>query len=115
MLKRSDITMEKLISDAEEARKLALRIDQPSAATGATTLQAKLVGLLVERKEQGQPGDFAGLSTPEQVMDAIRTELGEGAALALQAILGKPAPLPAAPDEAQPAPIPTTQGSGTLN
>src|SRR6185295_16565781 len=31
MLKRSDITLEKLLSDAEDARKLAMTIDQPSA------------------------------------------------------------------------------------
>lgn len=116
MLRRSDITIEKLLSDAEDARTLAMRIDQPSAAKGASEFQAKLVGLLVERKESGAPGEFAGMTTPEAVIEAIRLELGEDAARALQALVAKasPPPLPP-PDEPQAAPIPTATGSGTLN
>lgn len=113
MLKRSDITIEKLLSDAEDARKLALSINQPSAATGAGQLQAKLVGLLVDRKETGAPGDFAGLTTPDEVIAATRLELGEEAAQALLAMIGKASPSPAPADEQ--AAIPTARGSDSLN
>jgi hypothetical protein len=119
MLKRSDITLEKLLSDAEDARKLAMTIDQPSAAKGASEFQAKLVGLLVERKESGAPGEFAGLTTPDAVIAAIRAEMGEDAANALLAMIGKPsaapAPEPALPQEPEPEITATAAGSGSIN
>lgn len=90
MTKRSEITVDRLLSDLAESRALAMRIDQPAAANQATQLQGKLVGLMVDRKESGGPGDFATLTTPEQVMEAIRAELGEAAALLLQAAMAKP-------------------------
>jgi hypothetical protein len=114
MLKRSDITIEKLLSDADAARELAMRIDQPAAATSAVQLQAKLVGLLVDRKESGAPGEFAGLTTPDQVIDAIRLELGEAAANALRALLNPP-PAPVVADEPSQPPTPTATGSGAIN
>jgi hypothetical protein len=113
MLKRSDITIEKLLSDTEDARKLAMASAQPSAATGAVQLQAKLVGLLVDRRETGQPGDFAGLTTADEVIAAIRAEMGEDAAKALASLVAKATPAQAAP--AEEAPIPTVQGSDSLN
>jgi phage terminase small subunit len=117
MLKKSDITIEKLLSDAEDARQLALKIDQPSAATGAGTLQAKLVGLLIDRKESGAPGDFAGMTTPAEIIAAIRLELGEDAARALEALVSKATPSGspiAAPPETQSDIPPNATGNGTL-
>lgn len=84
MLKRSDVTIEKLLQDVEDARKLAMAGGQPSAAVSASQLQGKLVGLLIDRKESGAPGDFTGLATPEQIVEAIRAELGEDAASLVQ-------------------------------
>ena len=117
MLKRSDITLEKLLSDAEDARKLALAEKQASAATGATQLQAKLVGLLVDRRETGQPGDFQGMSSADDVVAAVRAEMGEDAANALLALVGKLAPPPPAKPAQEPDKlvIPTVQGSGSIN
>lgn len=116
MLKRSDITIEKLLSDAEEARKLAIETKQVAAATGAGQFQAKLVGLLIDRKETGSPGDFAGLTSPAEIIAAIRMEMGEGAALALEAmILGAAKPADDVPAEPSQPIEPTAQGSGTLN
>lgn len=114
MMKRSDVTIEKLLSDAQEARDLAMRLDQPSAATGATQLQAKLVGLLVDRRESGNPGDFASLGTPQEVIDAIRRELGDAAAEALQALVRPSQLAPEAKPEEQ-AILPTAHGSDSLN
>jgi hypothetical protein len=114
MLKRSDITIEKLLSDAEDARKLAMETKQVAAATGAGQFQAKLVGLLVDRRETGSPGDFAGLATPQEVIEAIRLELGEDAAKALAALVApKAAPPPEEPG--QEAIEPNAQGSGAIN
>jgi hypothetical protein len=49
----------------------------------------KLVGLLVDRKESGAPGDFAALQTTDEVLAAVRQELGDEAAVALAAALAK--------------------------
>mgnify|MGYP001559832811 CR=1 FL=1 len=113
MVKRSDVTIDKLLQDLADDRDLARRIDQPSAAIAATQLTAKLVGLLVDRKETGAPGDFQGLTTADEVLAAIRAEMGEDAAKALQALVNKASP-PVTSEPEQPV-IPTAQGSDSLN
>ena len=70
-------------------RALARTLGQPSAAIAATQLSAKLVGLLVDRKEQGQPGDFAGLQSAAEVLERITAELGPETAAALAALARK--------------------------
>jgi hypothetical protein len=70
-------------------RQLAREIGQPSAAIAATQLTAKLVGLLVDRNEEGQPGEFAGLQSEADVIDKVRVELGEEAAQQLMQALAK--------------------------
>src|SRR5882672_12778415 len=94
MAARNRITVDTLIEDLREDRQLAREIGQPSAAIAATQLTAKLVGLLVERKEQGQPGDFTGLQSEADVLALVRSELGEDSARALAAALAAPAPEP---------------------
>ena len=89
MAARNRITVDSLLDDISEARALALRVDQPSAAIAATQLAAKLTGLLVDRKEQGQPGEFAGLQSADDVLALVATELGADSARALAAALAK--------------------------
>ncbi len=80
MIKRADVTLDKLLQDLQDDRALARKLEQPSAAIAATQLTAKLCGLLIERKESGAPGDFAGAKTEAEVVDQVRTELGDAAA-----------------------------------
>jgi hypothetical protein len=89
MAARNRITMDSLIDDLREDRQLARKIGQPSAAIAATQLTAKLVGLLVDRKEEGQPGEFAGLQSEADVIDKVRVELGEEAAQRLMQALAR--------------------------
>lgn len=49
---RAAVTIESLILEAEQARDLAMRIDQPSAAVSALTAKAKLAGLWIEKSER---------------------------------------------------------------
>jgi phage terminase small subunit len=84
LIKRNDVTLDKLLAELAEDRALARSLGQPGAAIQATQLTARLVGLLVDRKQTGSPGDFAHLSTPAEVVDAIRKELGEEAAVLLE-------------------------------
>lgn len=103
MLKRSDVTMDKILQDVEDARQLALKIEQPSAAVQASQLQGKLVGLLVDRKETGGPGDFAQAQTSADVIDQVRREHGDQAAeLVKQLIAARNASQGANPGPDQP-------------
>jgi phage terminase small subunit len=48
---RVEVTLQSLMAEAEEARQLAMKIDQPSAAVSALTAKGKLAGLWVEKRE----------------------------------------------------------------
>lgn len=98
MAQKTEISLQSLLSDLAEDRALARSLGQVSAAVQATQLSAKLTGHLVDRKETGSPGDFAGLKSPGEVLDVIRRELGDAAASAIEAALA-PAQ---AQDEASP-------------
>lgn len=56
--KRTIVTVESLLDEAELARQLAMRIDQPSAAIAAVREKGVLSGKRVERHEAGKPGEF---------------------------------------------------------
>lgn len=93
MATRERITVGSLVDELEAARLQATALDQPSAAITASMSKAKLVGLLVDRKEHGQPGDFAKEQTAEGVLELVAKELGEETAAALRAALAAPAAL----------------------
>ena len=49
--KRHEITVDTLVAELEEARKLAFETDKAAAAVSATMGKAKLLGLVVEKQE----------------------------------------------------------------
>jgi hypothetical protein len=55
---RAEVTVASLIADLDEDRKLARGAGQASAAVSATMAKAKLLGLVIDRKEVGAPGEF---------------------------------------------------------
>lgn len=113
MATRNRITVDSLVEELDEARVAAMALSQPSAAISASMSKARLVGLIVDRKEQGAPGDFAAMQTEEQVLAAVRAELGEGAAAALAAALTHQAAPAVAPE---PMPIEVERSADdTLN
>lgn len=63
--RRTEITLERLIDEAEEARLLALVNSQPRAMIAATMAKARLAGLLVKRLEVGQPNGFENMTERE--------------------------------------------------
>lgn len=71
--KRAEVTVESLITEAEEARKLAMAIEQPSAAVAAIREKGVLSGRRIERSEQGLPGEFSDLD--EMSPDELRAHL----------------------------------------
>jgi phage terminase small subunit len=96
--KRHEITVDTLITDLEDDRQLARTEGQASAAVQATMAKARLLGLIIDRKESGAPGDFAGLQTADEVIALVRNELGEEAAKALARLMN------AAPEATHQAP-----------
>jgi hypothetical protein len=63
--RRTEVTVERLIDEAEEARLLALANKQPNAMVSATTLKARLTGKLIKRLEVGEPNEFDKMSEHE--------------------------------------------------
>jgi len=92
MAARNRVTVDSLLQDLADDRALARELGQPSAAIAATQLSAKLVGLLIDRKEAGAPGDFAGLASADEVLALVKTELGEETAALLAAALARGTP-----------------------
>jgi hypothetical protein len=92
---RTRITIESLLHDLAEDRALARETKQVSAAIAATQLSAKLVGLLIDRKESGQPGDFSDLTSADEILARVRADLGDEMADAITAALAKQADTPA--------------------
>lgn len=86
---KTQVTVQSLTDELDEARALAARVDQPSAMTAATIAKGKLHGLMVDRKESGDPGAFAGLQSEADVLAKVRAELGDEAAQQLGKALGK--------------------------
>jgi len=84
---RHQITVDSLLADLESDRQLAHREGQSGGAVGATMAKARLLGLVVERKESGSPGDFANLQSVQEVIAAVAKELGPETAAALAKVL----------------------------
>jgi hypothetical protein len=84
--KRDGYSIASLTDELNEIAEGAKADKQWSAARGAVETKARLHGLLIERKETGQPGDFAGLST-EQVKEKIAADHGPEAAELLERML----------------------------
>lgn len=95
MTERTRITIDTLLHDLAEDRALARETKQVSAAIAATQLSAKLVGLLIDRKESGQPGDFSDLTSADEILARVRADLGDEMADAITQALAKQADVPA--------------------
>ena len=88
MAKRADITEDKILSDYEGALVLAKKQQKPNSIVNAATAQAKLVGLLRDRVESGGVGDFDKMESVSEVLEAVRSQSGPEAALALAKAFG---------------------------
>ena len=69
---RAEVTVASLIADLDEDRALARGAGQASAAVAATMAKAKLLGLFIDRKEVGAPGELADLE--DMTTDELREQ-----------------------------------------
>ena len=88
MAKKADITMDKVLSDLQEAMGMAKLQGKPSDIITAAMSQAKLVGLLRDRVETGGVGDFDGMENISEILQKVAEEAGPEAALALSKAFG---------------------------
>ena len=88
MAKRSDITIEKILTDYQDALTIAKSQERAADMVSAATAQAKLVGLLRDRVETGQPGEFDHLDNISDIIEKVAEEVGPEAAQALMKALG---------------------------
>ena len=91
--RKADITFEKVLTDYQEALNLARAKGDPGSMISAASAQAKLVGLLIDRKEVGSAGDFENMENTADILQAVANQAGPEAALALSQafkIMGPP-------------------------
>ena len=98
LIKKADITVDRFLNEYEEARILATQQAKPEAMLSASEKKAKLVGLLVDRREVGNAGEFEQLTDIGEILEKVRQEAGLEAAQALAKAFG----LDVNPNEAPP-------------
>lgn len=77
MAKKAEVTVDSLMAELEEARKLALKEKQASAAVTATMGKGKLAGLLVEKhKHSGSIGTYNLKDLSDDDLDRLEQILG---------------------------------------
>lgn len=80
---RHDATEDAVIAELDETRTHALSVDQCGPAVQATVAKARIAGLLIEKKEVGNPGDFANARNREELQRLVIEKLGEADGLRL--------------------------------
>lgn len=71
-MKRADITEDTIATKLEEAFQVAKGEHQGAAMVSAATAMAKLAGLMIDRKEIGDPYDFSRMTE-----DELRNEIAK--------------------------------------
>jgi hypothetical protein len=73
VLKQMEYTRDALLSELEKARQLALKRGQASAAVQCTMGKAKILGLILDRREVGEVGAFDHM-TDEQLLEHAKKQ-----------------------------------------
>lgn len=87
--KRHDVTVDSLVEELDDAKAIARAQGKSGDMTAAIMGKARITGNIVDRKESGAPGDFANLSTIDEIISKVRKELGEEAAKTVLALLSR--------------------------
>jgi hypothetical protein len=88
LLKKADITVDRILNEYEDARLMAMAQQKPEAMGALSERKAKLVGLLVDRREVGNAGEFEQLTDIGEILEKVRREAGLEAAEALAKAFG---------------------------
>ena len=74
----SEVTVASICRELDEANAVAKAKGQAAAMVSAATLRAKLAGLMVERVEVGNPGDFDGCKGFTDIADKMIEDMITG-------------------------------------
>jgi hypothetical protein len=77
-----------VLTDYEEALRLAKAQAKPKAIINMATAQAKLVGLLRDRIETKNVNDFESMESIDEILQKVADEVGMEPAAALSKALG---------------------------
>lgn len=91
-MQKSDITIDKVLSDLQWSIDTGKAQGKPSEVIAGANAQAKLVGLLRERVETGHVGEFGEGHSIADVLEIVAKEAGPEAAMTLAAMFGLEAP-----------------------
>jgi hypothetical protein len=69
---RAEVSIASVLGELEEARTFAKEKNNPSAMVSATMGKAKLLGLIIDRREVGDVGAFDSWTDEELVQEATR-------------------------------------------
>ena len=78
VVQQIEYTRDSILAELEEARRLAIEWKQSSGAWQAAMAKAKILGLIIDRREVGETGAFDELTDEELISAAARKarELG---------------------------------------
>lgn len=74
--KRKKVTAETIVDELEQAREIARDERQAGAMVQASAAKAKVLGLQVDRVEQGKPGDFANAKDQQALARSLLRNAG---------------------------------------
>ena len=80
----SRITIESICAELAEATAVAKSKGQAQAMVSASALRAKLAGLMVDKVEVGNPGDFDGLNSTREIADKVLERLISNSSLSMR-------------------------------
>jgi|SRR5882672_2897479 len=103
VMKKSDISIDKVLSDYQYAIDLAKGQQKASEMIAGATAQAKLVGLLRDRVETGAVGEFGDTNSISDILELVAKEAGPEAAMTLAAMFGLKVPISTATKNMQEA------------
>lgn len=92
-MKKADISVEKVLTDYQFALDLARERKDSAQIVNAAQAQAKLVGLLRERVETGNVGDFGDDTSIQGILEVVAREAGPEAAMTLASMFGLKVPV----------------------
>jgi hypothetical protein len=75
--KRAEVTVQSLLSELDEVLAGAVGEKQYGAARAAIDSKARLKGLFIDKVEIGGAGEFARLDSPQAVVDALLSDIGD--------------------------------------
>src|SRR6266852_665953 len=87
-MKKQDISIDKVLTDHQWAIDRAKADGKPAEVIAGANAQAKLVGLLRDRVETGNVGEFGDANSIADILELLAKEAGPEVAMTLAAMFG---------------------------